>query len=93
MSGQIKLRVIVWLALMALLTLTVSLTFVPLGPWRLPASLAIAAAKTGLIAWVFMELRTAAATVRLVVAAVAVMLFALIALSSLDVMARMSLAP
>lgn len=52
-----RLKVVVWVALMALLALTVGATFLPLGPWRLAVGLAIAAAKAALIAWVFMELR------------------------------------
>lgn len=92
MGRAVGLRIVVWLALMALLTLTVSLTFAPLGPWRLLASLAIAAAKAALIGWVFMELRTAPFTVRLVAAATALMLLVLIGLSGVDALVRTAFA-
>src|SRR6185503_17909170 len=44
MGAQVRNRLIVWVALMALLALTVALTFAPLGGFRLAASLAIATA-------------------------------------------------
>ena len=46
-----------WAALMALLGLTVTLAFQPLGAFNTPAALAIAAVKALLVSSVFMELR------------------------------------
>lgn len=47
---------LVYLALMALLAVTVGSTFLGLGPWAVAVNLAVAAAKAGLIVWFFMEL-------------------------------------
>lgn len=46
-----------WLALLALLALTVTLSFVPLGNFNSGIALTIAATKTVIVAAVFMELR------------------------------------
>jgi cytochrome c oxidase subunit 4 len=46
-----------WAALLALLALTVTLAYQPLGSFNTPAALAIAAIKVLIIAAVFMELR------------------------------------
>jgi cytochrome c oxidase subunit 4 len=88
MGAQIRILWLVWVALMALLALTVALTFAPLGPWRLAISLAIAAAKAALVGSVFMELRGASSNVRLVAAATTVMLLVLIFLSGVDAAVR-----
>ena len=48
---------LVWAALMVLLALTVAVTFVPIGNWRMAISYAIAIAKAALVLWFFMELR------------------------------------
>jgi cytochrome c oxidase subunit 4 len=86
--GAAGLRWIVWAALMALLALTVGLTFAPLGPWRLAAGLAIALAKTGLILWVYMDLRKAGGVVRLAALASVFFLAVLLGLTWLDFAAR-----
>ena len=88
MGTQIRIRLLVWVALMALLALTVGLTFAPLGPWRLACGLAIAAAKAALVGWVFMELRDASSNLRLVAAATTVMLLVLLCLSGVDAAVR-----
>jgi cytochrome c oxidase subunit 4 len=46
-----------WLALLALLALTVTLSFVPLGNFNSGIALTIAATKAVIVAAVFMELR------------------------------------
>jgi cytochrome c oxidase subunit 4 len=46
-----------WLALLALLTLTVSLAYVPFGTFNFALSIVIAAAKAIIVAAFFMELR------------------------------------
>lgn len=46
-----------WLALLALLTLTVTLAYVPLGNFNSIIALTIAATKATIVAAVFMELR------------------------------------
>lgn len=57
--GAYVSRIAVWAVLLGLLALSVAFAFAPLGPFRLVASLLIAAAKAGLIYWVFMGLRKA----------------------------------
>ena len=49
--------VLVWAALLALLALTVTATFLPLGEARLAVSYGIAVAKAALVLWFFIELR------------------------------------
>jgi cytochrome c oxidase subunit 4 len=56
MSVTLRL-VLVWAALLALLALTVSASFLPLGAARLAVSYGIATAKAALVLWFFMELR------------------------------------
>jgi len=46
-----------WLGLLALLALTVTIAYLPLGAFNLVISLGIAATKAALVAAVFMELR------------------------------------
>jgi len=88
MGAQVRNRVVVWLALMALLALTVALSFAPMGPYRLAASLAIAAAKAGLIYWVFMDLRTAGGLTRIAALCAIGFLALLILLPSIDAARR-----
>jgi cytochrome c oxidase subunit 4 len=88
MGAAIAFRVLVWLGLMALLALTIGVTFAPLGAWRFPISLAIAAVKAALVVWVFMELRAASGATRLVLVAALVALGLLMLLSGLDAAIR-----
>ena len=53
-----KRLILVWLALLALLGLTIGATFLPLGPVLPLVSYTIAALKTGLVFWFFMEMRS-----------------------------------
>jgi len=57
--------VLTWLALMALLALTLSSSYLSMGPWNSAANLAISCAKALLIAVFFMHLRQAGALLRL----------------------------
>ena len=84
MRGEGLKLVLVWAALAALLTLTVALSFAPMGVWRLPASLAIAGAKAGLIVWVFMELRREGGITRLAALVGLLFLALLIGLPAID---------
>lgn len=88
MLAEVRLRLIVWVALMALLALTVGLTFAPLGAWRLAASLAIALVKAALVGWVFMELRATPPMIRVVALASLAILMVLILLSGIDAAVR-----
>jgi cytochrome c oxidase subunit 4 len=85
---EVRLRVLVWVGLVALLALTVALTFAPLGPFRLTASLVIAAAKAGLIAWVYMGLAKADGVIRLAAGVALLVLGILFVLTGLDFAVR-----
>lgn len=64
----IRAAVVTYIALMALLAITVASTFVPLGPGNSLVNLAIAVAKVALIGAIFMHLRQARMLVLLAVA-------------------------
>lgn len=52
-----RILVLSWIALMALLGLTVVLAYAPFGAFNVAVALAIATVKAGLVAMIFMELR------------------------------------
>jgi cytochrome c oxidase subunit 4 len=60
---------LVFAALLALLALSAASSFLPPAPWKTVAGLAIAAAKTGLIALFFMRLRDRSGLTRIFAAA------------------------
>lgn len=64
----IRAAVVTYIALMALLAITVASTFVPLGPGNSLVNLAVAVAKAALIGAIFMHLRQARMLVLLAVA-------------------------
>jgi cytochrome c oxidase subunit 4 len=80
MKGAFRLAV-TWLLLMALLTVTVTSTFVPLGFGNTLINLAVAFAKASLIVLVFMEVARGPSLPRLVVGAAALWLAILFVLS------------
>lgn len=73
-----------WLALILLLCGTIAASFLPIGEWRQPINLVIAAAKAGLILWIFMKLRTETVLVRLMAAVAGVLLFVFAAMLTAD---------
>ena len=79
---------IVWLGLLGLLALTIASSFLPLGPVLPFVSYAIAAAKTGLVLWFFMELKDDTGLDRVALAAGFVWLTFLMTLVSSDVLTR-----
>ena len=81
-------NLIVWLALMLLVTLTLGLAYVPLGSLNLPIALAIAAAKALLVAVMFMELRLARPFIVLAASAGVVWLLIMFTLTFSDVLWR-----
>ena len=87
-EGSTKELVVVYLALMAPLGLTVALSFVSLGSFTIVVALAIAFAKTGLIALYFMHLRYRAHLTWLFAAAGLVWLLILIGLTLSDYLTR-----
>jgi cytochrome c oxidase subunit 4 len=66
MSRVIRTYLWTWIALLALLALTVGSSFVAMGRWNLVANLAIAGGKAVLVVLFFMELRKASTTTRVV---------------------------
>jgi cytochrome c oxidase subunit 4 len=84
MQAQVRFLVLVWVALGALLSLTVGLSFAPLGPFRLGVSLLIAALKAALIYWVYMDLRKADGIVRIAALAALFFLGVLLLMTGLD---------
>lgn len=77
-----------WAALLALLALTVGASFAPLGPVLPFVSYSVAIAKTGLIVWLFMEMKTRDGLQRLAFAVGFVWLGFLLVLTFADVMTR-----
>lgn len=80
--------VLTWLALLALLGLTAGSSYVPMGEWNTAANFAISCAKATLIALFFMELRDAAAILRLAAVVVLIWLALLFGLSGTDYATR-----
>jgi cytochrome c oxidase subunit IV len=78
----------VWAALMALVLLTLWLAYLPLGRFNMPLAMLISAAKTILIAAVFMELRVAKGFVRLAAAAAFLWIAVMFILTFSDLMSR-----
>jgi cytochrome c oxidase subunit 4 len=78
----------VWVALMALLAITVGATFGPFGAWKPVINLAVAFAKAGLIFWVFMHVREQRGLARLVAVAFLAWLAILLGLSQADLLTR-----
>jgi cytochrome c oxidase subunit 4 len=87
-SGEVRTRLFVWLAVLTLLGLTVAATFAPLGVYRLPASLLIATAKAALIYWVFMDLRSLSGLTRIAALCAFALLAVLLLMTGLDAMLR-----
>ena len=73
-----------WIALILLLSATIACSFLPIGYWRQIISLLIAAAKAGLVLWLFMKLGREGLLVRLAGLAAAASLFILGALMAAD---------
>jgi cytochrome c oxidase subunit 4 len=57
MRTELRPLLLTWAALLALLAITIGVSFAPIGPVKPVANMAIAAVKGGLILWVFMHLR------------------------------------
>jgi cytochrome c oxidase subunit 4 len=80
--------VLVWVALMVLLTLTVATTFAPFGAVKPVINMAIAFAKAGLIFWFFMHLKEQTWLARLVAIAALAWLLILLGLTQTDLLTR-----
>ena len=78
----------VWAALLALLLLTFSSSYLKLGAWNSVINLCVAAAKTLLVALYFMELRRASAMLRIAAIVALLTLGLLFGLSGTDYSTR-----
>jgi cytochrome c oxidase subunit 4 len=81
-------NLVIWAALLALLTLTLMLAYAPLGAMSIVVALGIATAKASLVLLLFMELRTSSNLVRLAAAAGAIWLLVLFLLTVSDYVTR-----
>jgi cytochrome c oxidase subunit 4 len=86
--ASLRSYLMVWIALLALLALTLGSSYVPLHGFNSALNLAIACLKTLLVAFFFMRLRSDDALVRLIAAAAILWPLILIALSLVDVLTR-----
>jgi len=80
--------ILVWLALLALLALTVCAAYLPLHPFRIAISLGIAFMKAGLIALVFMRLNKSSTLVRIAACAGFLWLIFMFVLTATDYLSR-----
>ena len=76
------------LVLLALFGLSLALSYFDLGRAALPVALTIAAVKAALVAWIFMELSKASASIRLAVVAATTLLAVLIGFVVTDLETR-----
>ncbi|HEY3811969.1 MAG TPA: cytochrome C oxidase subunit IV family protein [Caulobacteraceae bacterium] len=88
MAREIRLYVLVWVALMALLTATVALTFAPIGPFKTASNLGIAAIKAALVFWVYMHLSRRPGLERIAAVAAIAWLGILLTLTGTDIVSR-----
>ncbi|MGE0223275.1 MAG: cytochrome C oxidase subunit IV family protein [Acetobacteraceae bacterium] len=89
---QILLRTVpVWIALMALLGLTIFLSYVPLGRFNVVFAIGIASLQALLIAVFFMHLKRPDPLLRLAGAATLIWLFFMFALTLADILERVPL--
>jgi cytochrome c oxidase subunit 4 len=88
MGREIRLYVLVWVALMALLTLTMAAAFAPIGVLKGPVNLGVAFAKAALVFWFYMHLRQRPGLERLAAVAGAAWLMILLLLSGADFVSR-----
>ena len=84
----VRLLASAWLALLALMAASLGSAYLPLGAGNVVAGLVIAAVKTGIVAWWFMELRRAAAMTRVAIGAGVGTLVLLVALGFVDYATR-----
>ena len=82
-------NILVWLALLALLLLTLGAAHLPLGAGNVAAGMGIALVKAGLVVMIFMELGRASPLIKLAAAAGVFWLIFMFALTLSDVFARM----
>ncbi|HZW72557.1 MAG TPA: cytochrome C oxidase subunit IV family protein [Caldimonas sp.] len=88
LRSHARILVIAWAALVALMLTSLGSAYLDLGIGNAVAGLAIAFVKSAIVLWLFMRLRTAPATVRIVGATALATLTILVALSGVDYATR-----
>ena len=83
-------NILVWLALLALLFLTLGAAYLPLGAGNVAVGLAVALVKASLVVMIFMKLGSASPLIKLAAAAGVFWLVFMFALTLSDVVARMN---
>ncbi|MGY4513511.1 cytochrome C oxidase subunit IV family protein [Bradyrhizobium sp. USDA 3650] len=81
-------NLVIWVALLALLLLSLALAYVPMGRITTAAGIIIAAVKSGLVVLLFMELVAWKPLLRITAMSGLVFLIAMFALTLADVLAR-----
>ena len=90
LRDRVRSLAIAWVALLALMLSSLGSAYLRLGVGNVVAGLAIAVVKSAIVVWLFMRLRTAPATVRIVAATGLATLLILLALSGVDYATRAS---
>jgi cytochrome c oxidase subunit 4 len=88
MERSTRRLVLVWVALLILLALTISATFLPIGPLKPVVNFGIALAKATLIFWFYMHLREESGLVRLAAVGAGAWLVIMLLLMSSDYLTR-----
>ena len=83
-------NILFWLALLALLFLTLGAAYLPLGAGNVAVGLAVALVKASLVVMIFMKLGSASPLIKLAAAAGVFWLVFMFALTLSDVVARMN---
>lgn len=88
MWSELRPLLLTWAGLLALLAITIAISFAPIGPVKPVANMAIAAVKAGLILWVFMHLRERGGLLRIFALGAIAWLAVLMGLAVTDILTR-----
>jgi cytochrome c oxidase subunit 4 len=65
LERRVRMLALAWIALLALMGLSLGSAYMKLGAFNMPAGLVIAAVKAAIVAWLFMRLREAGLLLRM----------------------------
>jgi len=88
MWSALRPLLLTWAGLLALLALTIAVSFAPIGPVKPVANMAIAVVKAGLVLWVFMHLRERGGLLRIFALGAVAWLVILMAMAATDILTR-----
>jgi cytochrome c oxidase subunit 4 len=88
MRSELRPLLLTWAGLLALLAITIAVSFAPIGPARPVANMAIAMLKAGLILWVFMHLRDRGGLLRVFALGAFAWLAVLMAMAATEILTR-----